>query len=249
MNILAVDCSADTLAVGLARISQGQSLPRMPKHPFREEQGHANAPGGGLVSVSIDSGFRHVERLMGAIDYCVREAGLQRSQLDLLACAAGPGSFTGLRIAMATVKGMALGLNKPFVAVPTLDALAADWEGAAPVVVPVLDAKRGHFYFAVYQYGALLAGPFDDSVHKLVGLVDSFPEVLFVGPDASMLESMLSERPGYRIALAARRSPIMSLVRLAAERFRSHGGDSDNVSPLYLRASDAEEEAKARQSV
>lgn len=246
MNILAVDCSADTLSVGVARLDSGRGSPIMPKHPFREEGGHGNAPGGGLVSVCVDAGFRHVERLMGAVDFCVREAGLQRHELDLLACASGPGSFTGLRIAMSTVKGMALGLGKPFVAVPTLDALAADWEGAAPVVVPVLDAKRGRFYFAVYESGRLVAGPLDDTVERLVALVDAYPEVLFAGPDAPMLEPLCAERPGYRMAMAARRSPIMSLVRLAAEHFRRYGPDAEDASPMYLRGSDAEEAAEAR---
>ena len=139
MNILGVDCSGDILSVGVGRSmgSQGSS-PVTPKHPYREEQGHSPAPGPGFVGVTVDAGFRHAERLMGTVDFCLSEAGLSKTDIDLFACAGGPGSFTGLRIAMASIKGMAYGLGKPFVSVPSLDAMAADWEGTSPVIVPAL---------------------------------------------------------------------------------------------------------------
>ncbi len=243
MNVLAVDCSSDVLAVGVARDLGSGDRPAAPKHPFREDGGHGHAPGAGTVTVTVDAGFRHVERLMGAVDFCVREAGLEPADLDLLACASGPGSFTGLRIAMSTVKGMALGLGKPFVAVPTLDAYAADWAGTVPAVVPVLDAKRSRFFFGLYLGGTLAAGPFDDDASRIVSLVDSFPEVLFTGPDAWLLEQLASERPGFRIAAGGRRSPILSLLSLAASRFAAEGPSPADASPLYLRSSDAEEAA------
>lgn len=247
MNVLAIDCSAEVLAVGVSRSpSAGNGRPVPPKHPFREDGGHKQAPGGGSVTVTVDAGFRHIERLMGAVDYCVREAGLVPSDLDLLACAAGPGSFTGLRIAMSTVKGMALGLGKPFVSVPTLDAYAADWVGAAPVVVPVIDAKRARFYFGVYLSGSQVAGPFDDGEAKIVSLVDAYPEVLFVGPDASLLAGLAAERPGFRIAQSDRRSPILSVLALAQGLYSTRGADPEACSPLYLRPSDAEEASGTR---
>ena len=249
MNILAVDCSGDILSVGVGRgfDTEGRG-PHSPKHPYREESGHGHAPGPGFVSVSIDAGFRHAERVMGAIEYCVAEAGLKPADLDLLACAGGPGSFTGLRIGMATVKGLSLGLGVPFVTVPTLDALAADWEGAAPVLVPVIDAKRSRFYFAVYQNGALAAGPFDDGLERIIALTDAYPEVLFVGPDADMLESSMAERSGFRIAAELRRAPVAAMARLAAAIFRDSGPSPSGTGLLYLRASDAEEGAAARRN-
>lgn len=244
MNVLAVDCSGDILSVGAGRsIGSGGRGPDAPKHPYREERGHGHAAGPGFACVSIDAGFRHAERVMSAVEYCLREAGLSPSELDLLACAGGPGSFTGLRIGMATVKGLSLGLGKPFVAVPTLDALAADWEGASRIVVPVIDAKRSRFYFAIYDGGRLVAGPFDDGLARVIELTQAYPELLFVGPDADLLESSASERPGFRIAAERRRSPIAAMARLAVGVYERDGPAPSDAGLHYLRASDAEEAA------
>jgi tRNA threonylcarbamoyladenosine biosynthesis protein TsaB len=182
---------------------------------------------------------------MGAIEYCVAEAGLKAADLDLLACAGGPGSFTGLRIGLATVKGLSLGLSKPFVTVPTLDALAADWEGAAPVIVPLIDAKRSHFYFAVYERGRQAAGPFDYGIERVLELTHAYPEVLFVGPDSDMIESSLSEHSGFRVATERRRAPIAAMARLAVGIFEGGGPGRPDAGLMYLRASDAEEAQSA----
>jgi tRNA threonylcarbamoyladenosine biosynthesis protein TsaB len=244
VNVLAVDCSGDLLSVGVGRGagSEGRG-PRSPKHPYREEKGHGLAAGPGFIGVTIDAGFRHAERVMNAIEYCVAEAGIVPADLDLLACSGGPGSFTGLRIGMATVKGLSLGLGKPFVTVPTLDAIAADWEGAPGAIVPVLDAKRSRFYFAVYEGGRLVAGPYDDGLEKLIAVTQSYPDVLFVGPDADLVESTAEERSGFRIATERRRSPITAMARLAVAIFERHGPSPSDAGLAYLRASDAEENA------
>lgn len=241
MKLLAIDCSSETMSVAVARIYEKSMNPSLPKHPFREEEGHKNYPGSGIVSVSIDSGFRHIERIMAAIDYCMSESGIAREELELLACASGPGSFTGLRIAMATVKGIAMGLKLPFVTVPSLDVIAADWEGVSSLVVPVMDAKRGRFYSALYEGGKRILGPMDASIQDIISAVNSWPEVLFVGPDASMLEDLAADRSGFRIAREARRNGVASLARLAAMKYSKEGGEAHHASPVYLRASDAEE--------
>jgi tRNA threonylcarbamoyladenosine biosynthesis protein TsaB len=245
MNVLAIDCSGELLSVGVGRgLVSGGRGPESVKHPYREETGHGHAAGPGFIGISIDAGFRHAERVMSAVEYCVAEAGLKPSDLDLLACAGGPGSFTGLRIGMATIKGLSLGLGKPFVAVPTLDAIAADWEGSASIVVPVIDAKRSRFYFAIYDNGKLVAGPFDDGLARLIALTQGYPNVLFVGPDADLLETTVPERPGYRIAVETRRSPIAAMTRLATEIFERSGPSPSGAGLVYLRPSDAEEAAK-----
>ncbi|OHD20393.1 MAG: tRNA (adenosine(37)-N6)-threonylcarbamoyltransferase complex dimerization subunit type 1 TsaB [Spirochaetes bacterium GWB1_59_5] len=242
MNVLAIDCSGELLSVGVGRAwGSGGRGPESVKHPYREEAGHGHAGGPGFIGISIDAGFRHAERVMSAVEYCVAEAGLKPADLNLLACAGGPGSFTGLRIGMATIKGLSLGLAKPFVTVPTLDAIAADWEGSAGIVVPIIDAKRSRFYFALYDNGRLVAGPFDDGLARLIALTQDYPEVLFVGPDADLLETTVAERPGYRIAVERRRSPIAAMTRLAVEIFERSGQSPSGTGLVYLRASDAEE--------
>jgi tRNA threonylcarbamoyladenosine biosynthesis protein TsaB len=242
MNVLGVDCSGDILSVGVGRSMESPgSGPSTPKHPYREDRGHLPAPGPGFVGVSVDAGFRHAERLMGAVDFCLSEAGLGKADIDLYACAGGPGSFTGLRIAMASIKGMAFGAGKPFVSIPSLDALAADWEGTSPVVIPLMDAKRSHFYFGVYESGRLVSGPHDDTLERMLALASGYPEVLFVGPDAEMLDAAIQERTGFRRAEWSRRAPIAALLALAVRSYAEHGPAASDAKPNYLRASDAEE--------
>lgn len=250
MNILAVDCSTDLLCVGVARgageYDDGNRGTRAPKHPYREETGHA--PSAGFVGVSIDVGYRHAERIMGAIEYCIAEAGLKPLDLDLLACSGGPGSFTGLRIGLSTIKGLSLGLGKPFITVPTLDAIAGDWHGAAPVIVPVIDAKRSHFYFGIYEQGALVSGPYDDGLDRIIALTQAYPEVLFVGPDCDMLEETAANRSGFRFVSERRRSSVSAMARLAADSFHARGPSPSDAGLSYIRASDAEEAALAAAS-
>ena len=89
MRILALDTSTDILSVAL-----------------KTDEGWADT--------SLDLGLKHAERLMDLVDFCLSRAGMRVEDVDLFACAAGPGSFTGLRIGMATVKGLALAGRKPF---------------------------------------------------------------------------------------------------------------------------------------
>ena len=77
---------------------------------------------------------------------------LDLESIDAIAVAAGPGSFTGLRIGSATAKGLGLALNKPIVPVPTVDGLAYNLYGTADVVCPIMDARRGQVYTGLYEF-------------------------------------------------------------------------------------------------
>lgn len=215
MNILALDTSTDILAVAL-----------------RTEEGWADA--------CLDLGLRHAERLMDLVDFCLGRAGLSPSDLDLVACAAGPGSFTGLRIGMATAKGMALALGKPFVAVDSLAALAWGLEAFPGIVVPVVDGKKGRVYSAIYQRGRPISADLDISLAGLLALVDTYPEILFTGPDADLLEEAASERSGIRID--PRRLPSARALAMLAKGALEVGRVSDpGEGPVYLRPCEAEE--------
>lgn len=237
MNVLGLDCSADALCAAVRR-SGSSPGPGLPKHPFRELRGHDVLDG--TVILEIDAGLRHAQRILPAVDHCLKEAGLGVRDLDLLACAAGPGSFTGLRIALSTIKGLSSALGIPFVTVPTLDCLAAEWEGVCPVVIPVLDAQRGRFYAAVYEGGRRTSGYLDLPLTELLRYADAFPEVLFTGPAADLLSGSEEGRPGLRIARYGRGSSGRGLLDLAVERFLAEGPADPGCGPLYVRKSDAE---------
>jgi len=252
MNVLGIDCSSDSLVVAVRRssppmkiaVSDAPSVTRgyTPKHPFKEAQGHDTRDG--VVILEIDAGLRHAQRILPAVDLCLKDAGLALVELNLLACASGPGSFTGLRIAMSTIKGLSSALRIHFMAVPTLDCLAADWEGASPVIIPILDAHRGQFYAAAYERGVRRSGYLDLPLVDLLELADTFPEVLIVGPDADLVIEAEETRPSLRVARYGRRESGRALLDLAQTRFHSEGPSSSDASPLYVRKSDAEENEK-----
>src|SRR6266566_866625 len=101
---------------------------------------------------TLDVRVTHSERLMAAIDQLLNDAGWSAGDLEGLAVAVGPGSFTGLRVGLSTVKGLALALAIPIAAVPTLDAMAAMLPFAALPVVPVLDARKREVYASRYRW-------------------------------------------------------------------------------------------------
>src|SRR3990172_1266934 len=100
----------------------------------------------------LDVRVTHSERLMVAVDRLLADAGWRPEDLEGLAVSVGPGSFTGLRIGLSTVKGLALALAIPVAAVPTLDAMAAMLPWATLPVCPVLDARKGEVYAALYRW-------------------------------------------------------------------------------------------------
>lgn len=216
MNILALDSSSSLLSVCL-----------------RTEGGRAEA--------TLDLGLKHAERLMDLIDFCLTKAGLEASHLDLLACTQGPGSFTGLRIGMATVKGMAFALGKPWLALPTLDCLAHGREVFPGAVVPVLDGKKGRLYTAFYLRGRRMSDWLDIPLARLAALLDTYPEALVTGPDAELLEELAAERSGIRVDPRAREGAAWAAAELALERFPREGASPGEAGPLYLRPSEAEE--------
>ena len=104
---------------------------------------------GRLTEAAIDSPDGHSYRLFGELQSLLRRANIRLEQIDCFAASAGPGSFTGVRVALSAVKGLATALNKPMAAVSTLQALA--WFGETPLRAVVADARRGDSYAGLYN--------------------------------------------------------------------------------------------------
>jgi tRNA threonylcarbamoyladenosine biosynthesis protein TsaB len=95
----------------------------------------------------------HSERLLGAVELILKEARFAVEDLDGWAISLGPGSFTGLRIGVSTVKGLALATRKPVAGISTLDVLASQISPTPYLICPILDARKGEVYTAFYRYG------------------------------------------------------------------------------------------------
>ena len=222
MITLALDCATETLGICL----QTESV---------------------TLSFSKRAGFMHAEAAAPWIRRLCGDAGVNPSEIDLVVAGIGPGSFTGLRIGLATAKGLAVGASCSIVGVSTLDAQGWKFRSISDVVVPVIDARKKRLYSALYHEGKRLTEYLDISEENLLARLSSLsaPEsrLLITGPYAdrfcehlarSDMEKPFALDPEYRIL-----DPY-PLLELGVELFESMGDAGDTLTPLYLRKSEAE---------
>jgi len=188
---------------------------------------------------SLDVSATHSERLMAAIDRLLTDAGWTVRDLEGLAVSVGPGSFTGLRIGLSTVKGLALALAIPIAAVPTLDAMAALLPFAALPVCPVLDARKREVYASLYRWeGAVVRREWEYLAIAPDDLSERLSEpVIVLGDGADQIHS-----PYARRIRPPRRGPSPACVG-ALGHARLASGDTvaaADLVPIYLRPSEAE---------
>lgn len=193
---------------------------------------------------ALDVRVTHSERVMTAVDQLVRDAGWQPADLHGLAVAVGPGSFTGLRIGLSTVKGLALALNLPVAAVPTLDAMAAALPFAAYPVCPVIDARKNEVYACLYRWaGTGMLREWDPVALAPDLLAARLQEpTILVGDGADRIHSPHARR----VPTVPRLPSAATVGLLGVERLRR--GDTVAVAeltPIYLRPSEAELKRRA----
>jgi len=188
----------------------------------------------------------HSARLMPALDDMLRRASVDRSEIDAIAVTRGPGSFTGVRVGVATAKGLAFALKKPIIGVISLDVLAFNLRFHGGIICPMLDARRGEVYAAIYRGGEdelrrtsdYLCSPADD----VLDLIDE--PALFSGGGARRYRETIERRLGGMANFADHvfdlpRGSVVAMLGL--ERLRR--GESDELFsfvPLYLRRPEAE---------
>jgi len=187
----------------------------------------------------LDVRTTHSERLMLAVDRALGDAGWQPRDLDGLAVAVGPGSFTGLRIGIATIKGLALALDRPIAAVPTLDAMAAGLPWAARAVCPVIDSRRDEVFASLYRWdGLAMRREWDYLALSPRELAERLTEpVIGLGDGAPRIDS-----PWMTVAVPSRRGPAAACVGWLghARLVRGETASPVDLVPLYLRPSEAE---------
>jgi tRNA threonylcarbamoyladenosine biosynthesis protein TsaB len=182
--------------------------------------------------------------LLPAIDRLLRRAGLEAGQLAAHAIAIGPGSFTGLRIGVATLKGLAFGSAAPVAAVSTLAALARGAGPGADPVVAVLDARRGEVYAGAFQRAGEQADPcLPEGVYTPEELIARLPaDCRLSGDGAPLVHEVLQAALGPRIGLAResalRAGPVAELGALLLAQ--GAGVPAEALVPRYLRRAEAE---------
>ena len=200
-----------------------------------------------LASQTVDCGRTHSETLLPLIETLYHKTNVLPKDTDVFACSVGPGSFTGVRIGVALIKGMAFG-NKPCIGVSTLEALAYNLMDAEGIVVPVMDARREQVYTAIFRCrNGKLSRVTEDRVMLLGELqreLDCYREPIYFCGDGYRLaqeyivHSEKKSTPTDRIMQNA-----ASVAAVAYRDYLAGKAVSDAaLRPMYLRAPQAERE-------
>ena len=217
MNIIAFDTALDVFSIGLLIGKQGYYL-------------------------ELNNGLKHSELIMEGMEIVLGMAGIRKTELNGIACMEGPGSFTGLRIGFATAKGLSFALGIPLIPVPTLDCIVFPYSFWPGLVIPVIDAKKNAFFYALYQEGDRISDYLDTSIEELVSLVKSKNirhSLLITGPAASMVFPAINDYfPGTAVTIDNERGFAAELLKLAEKTCILKTEVS--CGPMYLRKSDAE---------
>lgn len=207
-----------------------------------------------LASAYQNMGLTHSRTLMPLVDGMLSAAGLRVQDMDLLAAANGPGSFTGLRIGVSALKGLAWALEKPCCGVSTLAAMARNLAHMEGLIVCAMDARRNQVYNALFlAHDGVLTRQCPDRAIGLAELAEEIknrPEPKFVvGDGAGLCYNYLLEQ-GVPCRMAPPQLVMQNAVgvALAAEEMAAAGQvtTARDLVPVYLRLSQAEREQLAR---
>lgn len=227
MKIFAVDTSS---AVASAAIVDGDKL---------------------LCEFSLNNGLTHSQTLMPMVKEVFEKSGLSANDIDLFAVCEGPGSFTGLRIGVTTVKGLAHAVDKPIVGVNTLEAMCYNLPFCPYVMSPIMDARRGEVYNGFYR---LLNGKLEEICPpRAILLSECLEEIkksgektVFLGDGVPVFRAEI-ENTLKDLALFAPQGANMQRAASVAEAAKSKSPQKySELVPKYLRKSQAEREYEER---
>ena len=184
----------------------------------------------------------HSSRLMPAIDQILKWADLTAHDLDACAVGIGPGSFTGIRIGVGTVKSLCYALKKPIIGVSTLEAIAYNLRYTDKLICPILDARKDEVYGAVFRGGESLVRQSDDLCVPIETLLSQIDDpAIFVGDGLQRYAPVVKEQFGDNVPLA---DPIFNVPRGASiarigynQLLNGESDDYFSLTPNYVRDS------------
>ena len=196
-----------------------------------------------LASSYENTGLTHSRTLMPLLDAMLTSSGLELQDMDALAVAAGPGSFTGLRIGVSALKGLAWAAEKPCCGVSTLEAMARNLAHMDALIVCAMDARRNQVYNALFRARGV------EELAKELADISAETGKIVVGDGAQLCYTGLLERGvSCTLAPAALRMQNAVGVALCAEEMVRRGETTSarDLVPVYLRLSQAERERLAK---
>lgn len=211
---------------------------------------------GKILSVNFsNTGLTHSQTLLSMIDSALKNAGVDIKDIDVFAVSNGPGSFTGVRIGVSAVKGLAQPLNKKCVPISTLKVIAKPLENTGCYAVAVMDARCNQVYTAQFDCSAGFERVTEDAAMTIdeltVDLKKVTQPIVLIGDGAQVTyNKMKDEIPGVVMApLSIRYQSAASVALIAAEsmeRDEQEAKTANDILPDYLRLSQAERELKKK---
>ncbi|MGD0281332.1 MAG: tRNA (adenosine(37)-N6)-threonylcarbamoyltransferase complex dimerization subunit type 1 TsaB [Dissulfurispiraceae bacterium] len=188
----------------------------------------------------------HSERIMTAIDTALKHSGFTIDSIDVFGIAAGPGSFTGLRVGLSTLKGLSYATGKKVVTVSTLEAFAWNVPFSSHLICPLLDARRKEVYAAVFEWsGDGFRKIIDEQPIKLETLLAAIGKsVVFLGEGALLYKEQIQASLGEKALFGAPQHMVPSpanVAYLCMRKARNNLFDNpEQLVPRYMRKSEAE---------
>ncbi len=214
----------------------------------------------GVMIAEYTTNFKktHSQTLLPMIDEIVTMTGVSLQEMDAIAVAAGPGSFTGLRIGSSTAKGLGLALKRPIIPVPTVEGLAYNLFGSSKIICPIMDARRNQVYTGLYTFhednmeiiSDQKAVPIDEIVEEINTLSK---EVVFLGDGVPVFKKFIEENCKVSVSFAPSHMAMQraGAIAVRAEYYYNLGKieTAAEHKPVYLRLSQAERELQEKQAL
>jgi tRNA threonylcarbamoyladenosine biosynthesis protein TsaB len=203
---------------------------------------------GGMYYAEACGEQKHSELIMDMADYLLKTAKITPKELSAAACMKGPGSFTGIRIAFSTAKGLSLSLGIPLFSVPTLDCMAYSCSFFPGIVVPLIDAKKNAYFTALYRGGKAVSPFLDSGADEIISRIAANiapGEGIFLtgGEYERILPALEKAFPGkIAVDVLGNRGRARELLNCVKKGMVMHDGVGTfyEEGPLYIRKSDAE---------
>lgn len=210
-----------------------------------------------LAEYTVNNKKTHSQTLLPMLDEIVKILELDLAEIDAIAVAGGPGSFTGLRIGSSTAKGLGLVLNKPIISIPTVDALAYNLYGTDCLICPIMDARRNQVYTGIYDFSGeefrVLVPQMAVGITEIAAELNQWGrKVIFLGDGVEVQKEKLKEimTVPYVFAPIHLSKQRAAAVGALAVSYYDKGlmESADAHEPVYLRLSQAERELKEREN-
>lgn len=201
----------------------------------------------------LNNKLTHSQTLMPMIDEVLKKSELKPCDIDVFAVSEGPGSFTGLRIGVTTIKGLAHAVNKPVCGVNTLEALAYNLPFCPYIIAPIMDARREQVYNAFYKWenGALkvIAEPRAISLEDCMKELSEIGEkVVFLGDGVAVFRDKIKDTLKEQALFAPQLACTGRAACVAETAKNKETKNYGELAPTYLRKSQAEREAEEREA-